>query len=210
MNAEDRERELDRWLDEALARYSDVEPRAGLEQRILANLEARRQASRPWWRWTWIPVAAAVLIAVGAFWITRHRVQSVIPPVQVKHEVPAGAPPSRAERARVGTDVGAPSLAKRSEAKGGNTAARVHPHHPAPQPVRLAAAKEDLPRREVFPSRDGVGPMFPSPAPLNTQEVALIHLVKRDPEEVRMIAQEQEADRQRLAKMFEESGVPRK
>lgn len=95
-----------------------------------------------------------------------------------------GAAPSRAERARVG-----------------------EAHYVTAQ---TAARNEDLPRQEVFPSRDGVGPMFPSLAPLNTQEVALIHLVQRDPEEVRMIAQEQEADRQRLAKMFEETGVPRK
>ncbi len=95
-----------------------------------------------------------------------------------------GAPPSRAGRARAG-----------------------EAHHVTAQTVAL---NEDLPRQQVFPSRERVGPMFPSPAPLNRQELALIHLVKRDPEEVRMIAQEQEADRQRLAKMFEESGIPRK
>ncbi len=194
MNAEDRERQLDQWLDGALARYSDVEPRAGLEQRILANLRTQPQR-RPWWQWAWIPVAAAVLIAAGVLWMTPGTRPS------------PGAPPSRAgglplaehREARVGPEAAPSSRAQR---------ARAGEAHPVT--AQTVALNEDLPRQEVFPSREGVGPMFPSPAPLNTQELALIHLVKRDPEEVRMIAQEQEADRQRLAKMFEETGVPRK
>ena len=44
MNAEDRNQMTDRLLDAALARYSDTEPRDGLEGRILANLGALRPA----------------------------------------------------------------------------------------------------------------------------------------------------------------------
>ncbi len=201
MNAEDRDRQLDRWLDEALARYSDVEPRAGLEQRILSNLRTQPQR-RPWWQWAWIPVAAAVLIAAGVLWMT-HPARPDAPPSRAE-----GGPPLAEHReARVGPEAAPSSRAQRAKVDQGGG----RPHRPAPQAnLQVASATEDLPRQEVFPSREGVGPMFPSPAPLNTQELALIHLVKRDPEEVRMIAQEQEADRQRLAKMFEETGVPRK
>src|ERR1700730_19014571 len=60
---------LDRELDAALAQYGAAEPRAGLEQRVLTNLQAEREniASRTWWRWpVTVALAAAVTIAVGA------------------------------------------------------------------------------------------------------------------------------------------------
>src|ERR1700730_4043155 len=59
---------LDRELDAALAQYGAAEPRAGLEQRVLTNLQAEREkiASRTWWRWpVTVALAAAVTIAVG-------------------------------------------------------------------------------------------------------------------------------------------------
>src|ERR1700730_13030518 len=59
---------LDRELDAALAQCGAVEPRAGLEQRVLTNLQAEREkiASRAWWRWpVTVILAAAVTIAVG-------------------------------------------------------------------------------------------------------------------------------------------------
>src|ERR1700757_4524333 len=59
--------ELDRALDAALAKYV-AEPRAGLEERVLANLRAEtaRGAERAWWRWGVLAfVAAALLFALG-------------------------------------------------------------------------------------------------------------------------------------------------
>ena len=59
---------LDRELDAALAQYGAGEPKAGLEQRVLTNLQAEREkiASRTWWRWpVTVALAAAVTIAVG-------------------------------------------------------------------------------------------------------------------------------------------------
>jgi len=47
-----RERQdIDQWLDEALSRYADVEPRPGLESRMLARLAAQQPAPRTisWW-----------------------------------------------------------------------------------------------------------------------------------------------------------------
>jgi len=62
----------DRDLDAALATYATIEPRAGLEQRVLANLRAERQrlAARGWRRWpALVALAVAVLIAVvSASW----------------------------------------------------------------------------------------------------------------------------------------------
>jgi len=59
---------LDRELDAALAQYGAGEPRAGLEQRVLTNLQAEREkiASRTWWRRpVTVTVAAAATITVG-------------------------------------------------------------------------------------------------------------------------------------------------
>src|SRR5579862_4281610 len=59
--------EPDRALDAALAKYA-AEPRAGLEERVLANLRAEtaRGTERAWWRWGALAsVAAALLIGVG-------------------------------------------------------------------------------------------------------------------------------------------------
>ena len=61
MNREERERLVDRVLNEALA-PQEIQPRAGLEQRILANLRAQ-PLPRPRWRWMWVPAVAALLIA---------------------------------------------------------------------------------------------------------------------------------------------------
>ena len=59
---------FDRGLDAALAQYTAVEPRAGLEERILANLEARNRAPvARWWAWPAV-VAVVMLIAFSLAW----------------------------------------------------------------------------------------------------------------------------------------------
>ena len=61
-----REDELDRMLNAALAKYAAVEPRAGLEDRILAKLRADEEPSvgRAWWQWG-LAGAVAVIVIVG-------------------------------------------------------------------------------------------------------------------------------------------------
>jgi len=62
---------LDREIDAALLRYAAVEPRAGLEERVLANLDAERgRAEFSPWRWSpvvGVAVAAVVLVAIVSF-----------------------------------------------------------------------------------------------------------------------------------------------
>lgn len=53
-------------LDAALARYCSVQPRAGLEERILANLQTERQATG-WFWWQWGPVLASAAVIVALF-----------------------------------------------------------------------------------------------------------------------------------------------
>ncbi|HVI09173.1 MAG TPA: hypothetical protein VND65_12855 [Candidatus Binatia bacterium] len=66
---------IDHRIEAVLAKYSNVEPRAGLEGRILANLHSQPQrVARAWWRW--LAVAAAVLIIVLSF-ATRRTLEPV-------------------------------------------------------------------------------------------------------------------------------------
>ncbi len=58
--------EFDHTLDAALARYAAVVPRDGLEERVLATLEAERARvpERSWWRWS-VATALAIVIIVA-------------------------------------------------------------------------------------------------------------------------------------------------
>lgn len=55
---------FDRLFEKGLSEYTNVAPREGLEQRLLARL-ARPEPERRWnWRWLWaVPALATVLIA---------------------------------------------------------------------------------------------------------------------------------------------------
>lgn len=58
---------LDRGLDAALAKYAFVEPRPGLEDRILANVRANTvlTAHYTWWHWGLAAALAATLLALA-------------------------------------------------------------------------------------------------------------------------------------------------
>ena len=64
--AEKKHDELDSTLDAALTKYATVEPRAGLEDRILANLRAEqaRVLDRAWWQVHFMACSAAALAVV--------------------------------------------------------------------------------------------------------------------------------------------------
>lgn len=127
MKYEERERMVDRLLNEALG-PQQVEPRPGLEDRIIAGLQAQ-PAPRRWWRWAWVPVAAAVIVAIGLY-VTRQP-QPVAPPVArtAPSTVPAVAP----------TPVPQPVVAQKPR-----------PRRLVKPPVVMAARQ--LPRQQVFPS----------------------------------------------------------
>src|SRR5512142_2138113 len=69
MENNERDRKLDRWLDEALSEYSTAEPRFGLEQRVLNRIRGEEQRSRKWNFWRWMPalgaIAAVIVVAVA-------------------------------------------------------------------------------------------------------------------------------------------------
>ncbi|MCU1286419.1 MAG: hypothetical protein JWO13_2769 [Acidobacteriales bacterium] len=70
MNNDRKQKMLDDLLDGALAEYSNVEPRAGLEHRIVAGLAGREQGKWRGWKWTAAFAAACVLIV--AMFVARE------------------------------------------------------------------------------------------------------------------------------------------
>lgn len=125
------DRFLDDLLDASLKRYSSVEPRAGLEERVLAHLHANPQRA-PWLGWSWAArgaVAGVVfLAALLVFW------QRSTPPAPAPAELARGSAP------RVAPAVAptAPSVVR-----------TIRPTTPSTPP---RAALTAAPRRESFPA----------------------------------------------------------
>lgn len=132
--SEQKERFVDELLDKALANYSQAEPRLGLEGRVLARLEEENNSrARVWWKWSWVPAAAALLIA-GGLYLARPKAQPPAVPVAVaKPAQPVitarSAPPPVAEHAKSAVPRGQRTLPQLT------AAAAKQPQFPAPQPL---------------------------------------------------------------------------
>lgn len=90
MERKDQDRFTDRDLDAALKNYGAVEPRRGLESRIIANLRTERaRVTTPAWRW-WpaLAVVTSILLIGTAVVLKTHH---STPPVAVGNQpaVPA-------------------------------------------------------------------------------------------------------------------------
>jgi hypothetical protein len=157
-----KEREdLDRALDSALARYRAVEPREGLEERILANVRTAdtRSVQRTWWHWGFTAALAAVLIIAAALaWQWNQPKQT-----------PVAVHPSTEKRAPV-----AP-VAHRD----GNEAP------PRSSPRRTARHQ---PERETVAANPKLD-VFPSPLPLSEQEKILASYVSQYPKHAALVAE---------------------
>ena len=129
---------IDKLIDRALNEYCEARPRAGLEQRILANLDSQADQHRLWrWRWAAVPLLAllvivAVLLGLG----TRTPKQidgaqvpetkTIVAAVPEKAPVSAAHQRVRPQRRLVHRDV-----------------------------ATVAQQASPAPRLETFPSRDG-------------------------------------------------------
>jgi Mg2+/citrate symporter len=145
---------IDRLLDEMLALYSVVEPRSGLEGRILANL--RSKPSRTPWFWL-IPAAtvAMVLILTWSLGMGRRPEQKI--QTVAKTEVRA---PSTTAKRRAAPPITAGTL--RARRKTASRSLGLHSGYSAPQGVAV-------PRLE----------QFPTPLPETEQERLLKAYVQR-------------------------------
>jgi hypothetical protein len=159
--------QFDRELDAALVKFAAVEPRTGLEERILANLRAEqeRAAAKAWWRWPAVAALAAVILVTMsvAWWSGKVR------NITTQH------PPTTQTNERHGTPVANKNGSSPMRLHHAGSERRVKPHafgHPAA--VVVAAPKLD---------------QFPSPQPLSEQEKILARYVTKYPEHAALIAQ---------------------
>jgi len=187
MNREQRERLVDGALARALGQEK-IDPRDGFEQRLLANLAAQPEP-RPWWRWRWIPtLAAATVLAIAiVVLVTRTPAPQVIETKEgtaaaILSNSAAGAP----HIAPVKPPVPPPALRRD---------VWVRRHH---APAVVAAKGAPLPKQDVFPA----------PLPLTEQERLLLALVRHQPAQARMMAEDQQAERDRVQKYFETGEAP--
>ena len=189
----DKEKRLDEILDAALAEYGNAEPLHGLEDRVLARLQAE-PARRPWWVWGAVAAGAAA-VAIAAALMMRpaepkpapvtatQQPPSVVTP---KQETPAIAAQQAQHHEAAPTQRHAPPV----------TTARVRPQPPAggQPPIVLQVMQTKLPRRDVFPT-----PTAPS-----MDEILLARHVHLTPSDVVLA----EAEREPLKFHYDDVPVP--
>ncbi|HKD81177.1 MAG TPA: hypothetical protein VKH81_15885 [Candidatus Angelobacter sp.] len=158
------EQKLDDLLDSALSEYSAVEPRPGLETRILARIrEAAEQPHSRWWSARWLVAGAAVaaiavvVLSVLFLWPAQKPVQ-----VQVKPEVPSSNQVQTGSTPKEATVE--PDRVQKREAGARKT------RHLEAQ-LRQVLAQRDRPA------------VFPSPAGLSEQEKLMLAYVAQTPTE---------------------------
>jgi len=154
-------------LDRALRRYAAVEPRAGFEERLVANLRARPEHAPVGvgWRWLWAGAAVTVVglvLALSLVWRTGK------PPLgkSIDPRMTQGG-----KDRQMATRASQPRLS-----------ARALPSLPT------AAAHRPRPSTAVV----GIAPhleQFPSPQPLSEQEKILARYVATYPEHAALVAE---------------------
>jgi hypothetical protein len=160
-----RQDELDSVLDAALAKYVAVEPRTGIEDRILANLrvEQARMPVRAWWRWSMAgALMAVVFVALALAWR------------------PFKPSPAAVENRSSELQIGRYPAMKASV--DGTNVARV----PATSPKVRVVARRQHP--SAMASTQPKLDQFPSPQPLSEQEKLLQNYVARYPEHAVLVA----------------------
>jgi hypothetical protein len=165
---------FNRDLDAALAKYSAVEPRSGLENRVLASLRAERARvpDHGWWRWTIASaITAAIILAVAVGWRSGRLSR---PTIARRPAVTTQAPPNFGTRATSRSNTESP------------------PNHAVIRRARTFSA-HPLVAIASSPKLD----QFPSPRPLSEQERMALDYVQRSPDEAALFAQAQMALAQR-------------
>lgn len=166
-------REIDRVLDAALAKYAAVEPRAGLEDRVLANLRAERALTpdQAWWRWSVAAtLAAVVVVALALAWRSGRQSH----PLVDNHPAPT-TPSVQTPATQLAANNGGEKQIRESRVRPHD---RVAARKAAVHPVQPTLVGSDNPKLD----------QFPSPRPLSEQEKLLQSYVAQYPEESILIA----------------------
>jgi hypothetical protein len=152
-------------LDAALRQYGTVEPRAGLEARVLTNIriEQERRGER---RWNWMPALSAIAVAgsLGAIMFLIRK-PDVTPQVVAIHAAPGLIAKDASGGVKPLADRPSTSFSRRK---------------PRPTPRTIVSA-DDSPKLD----------QLPSPRPLSEQEEILARYVRERPQEARLVARAQ-------------------
>jgi hypothetical protein len=155
----DKQIQIDEVLDSLLANYSSVEPRPGLETRILANLrEAEKESSQGWWnfKWLWAGAVAAAIVMAAVLISGRHRIE---PPKHVMAKTsPAIPEPAIQPREPITRQETVRIYRRKSRA--------------TKQPQNTALALSQRPA------------VFPTPVPLSEQERMMFSYLENTPQEI--------------------------
>jgi hypothetical protein len=185
--ADRKQDELDSTLDAALANYAAVEPRAGLENRVLSNLRAERSPvpDRAWWRWS---VAGALIAVVVVALALAWRSGKPSHPVASNHS--STAPQVSEEPAAPLVAAGGEKQTRGNQARCPELAVVRRPTIDRAPPKAVTAA---LPKLD----------QFPSPRPLSEQEKILASYIKQYPERAVLLARARtfELERDQLEEM---------
>jgi|SRR5690242_9338814 len=184
------EHDIEGELDAALARYAAVEPRGGLEQRVLSNLRAQhtRATQFAWRRLAAAGFAVAALASLPIWVGEEHRGAVNVEPAIVQHE-------TQESRGSISA-----AAAKNDLALGGALE-----HSQKKSSTKRAERREtDIARTtaEVMPKLA----QFPAPEPLTDQEKLLIRFVQQDPGDAVLVAQETMERLRREAEEMERLG----
>jgi hypothetical protein len=169
--ADRKQDELDSALDAALAKYAAIEPRAGLEDRVLANLRAEwsRASERAWWRWG-VAGALATVVVVALALALAWRSSEPSRPVVANHSS--------------ATTEAAKGPARLVTSSSGAVANERHPQASTGARTRIM----NHVRRETVVAANPKLDQFPSPRPLSEQERILQSYVAENPEKAVLIA----------------------
>ena len=186
--ADRKQDELDRMIESALAKYAAAEPRAGLEGRVLANLQAERTRIpvRPDWHWAMAgAMLAVVVVTLALAWRSAKPSHGVANNRQDVATQSPNQPATQANRDGGGILPPEPTAIRK------HTTPRRHP------PIPIAAQ----------PKLD----QFPSPQPLSEQERILAMYIAQYPEHAVLVARarSEELRRDQLEEMQTfRSGAP--
>jgi hypothetical protein len=181
---EEKQIEFDSMLDAALAKYAAVEPRTGLDERVLVNLRAEqaRVPDNTWWRWSVATaVMAAMVVALALTWKSGKQSPIVLQhlPSTMTQTPKEPAKEIASNRTRDVSRSPGPARTRRTKVPGSQ--AKVVVAHNNLDSPELDQPKFDPPKLD----------QFPSPQPLSDQELALARYVSEFPRDATLIAQAQ-------------------
>ena len=174
------EEDLDRFLDRTLDGPGQ-DPRAGLEERVMASLAAAETKPRRWWIWVAAPAVALVLAIVAlAAWLTT----SVAPPKTI----------ANLQRPPIGSLTKTPILRM---SRPGPATVGTRQVHRQTEGATVEASAGTEPRLSTFPSQTD-----------EAQARLLLRFVEANPDLAQKVVQEEQEFQEMASRRYDNLGNP--